>query len=159
MKVSGSGTPSTAHRKVLAIVPQSSSAALTSTGIDTLGWDWADVELSVGAMTATGTIDLTVEESDTLGGTYAAITGAVMAQKLAASGGSKIYSGQIECRKRKRFIRVVSTQATAASLVSVQVTLSGAARTELVQAAQLGSSPAATPLAADAATGGCEFTV
>lgn len=152
-------TPSSATRKAMAIVPQSSSAAVTGTGIDCQGFSWMDVTLLLGAMAANATSDVTLEEGDTLGGSYAAISGAVFAQKVAASHASKAFSGQIDLRKRKRFIRVVATQATAASLVAVVCTLSGADRTERVQAAQLGSSPAATPLAEDGSAGGREFSV
>lgn len=144
--VSGSGTPSTQVRTVMAIVPQSSSAALTSTGIDCLGFSKMKIALLLGAMTATATCDLTVEECDTLGGTYAAVSGAVMAQRLAASHASKVWTADLDLTKRKRFIRIVSTQATAASLVAVVCDLYGGDRTERIQAAQLGSSPAASPL-------------
>lgn len=152
--LSGSGTPNSQTRKVMAIAPISASTAQTSTGIDVRGFQWAEVLLCLGAMTATATVDLTVEGSDALGGTYGAIAGAVMPQRLAASHASKIWHGMIELGKRPlnangvkvNFIRIVSTNATAASLTAVLVVLSNGDNTNRVQAAQLGSSPAATPL-------------
>jgi hypothetical protein len=153
---SGSGTPNATSRKVMAIAPISASTTQTSTGIDVRGFGWLEVDLLVGVMTATGTIDLKLQGSDTLGGTYADITGAVMAQRVAATDGAKIYHGQLNLANRPKntssvdcnFIRVVCANATAASVVAVECILSNPDRTERVQAVQLGSSPAATPLTA-----------
>ena len=144
--ISGSGTPSTQVRTVMACVPQSASTAITSTGIDCLAFSKMKVSLLLGAMTATATLDLTVEESDVLGSGYAAVTGAVMAQRLAATHASKVWTADLDLTKRKRYIRIVATCATAASLFAVQCDLFGGNRTETIQAAQLGSSPAASPL-------------
>lgn len=151
---SGSGTPNASTRKVMAMAPISSSTAQTSTGIDVRGFGWLEVDLLIGTMAGGATIDLTLEGCDTLGGTYAAITGAVMAQRVAASHAAKIWHGMVELGKRPKntssvdvnFIRVVATCATAASLIAVECILSNADRTERVQAVQLASSPAATPL-------------
>lgn len=153
--LSGRGTPNSATRKVMAIAPISASTAQTSTGIDVRGWDWLEVNLLIGTMAGGATIDLTLEGSDALGGTYTAIAGAVMAQRVAASHASKIFYGMVDLTKRPlsagglqvNFIRVVATCATAASLVAVECILSNADRTERVQAAQLGSSPVAVPIA------------
>jgi hypothetical protein len=118
------------------------------------GWSWAEIILQLGVMTATATVDLTVEGCDTLGGSYSPIAGAVMAQRLAATHAAKPWHGFINLANRPKtnsgldvnFIRIVSTNATAASLTAVLVILYGGDRTERVQAVQLGSSPAATPL-------------
>lgn len=155
-RASGSGTPNSTSRKVMAIAPISSAATLTSTGIDVRGWTWLEVVLMLGVMTATATVDLTLEGCDTLGGSYSPIAGAVMAQRLAATHAAKPWHGFINlCNRPKtnsgldvNFIRVVSTNATAASLTGVLVILTNGDRTDRVQAAQLGSSPAATPLTA-----------
>lgn len=145
----GSGTPSTRARKVMAIAPISASTAQTSTGIPVEGFDWMDIALLVGTMSANATIDLTIEGSSTLGGTYTAITGGVMAQRVAASHASKIWTGEVNLRNTSyKFIRVVATCATAASLIAVECVLTGADRTERVYGTQLGSSPAASPLSA-----------
>lgn len=157
--VTGTGTPSAQTRKVMAVAPISASTTQTSTGIPTTGFRWMDVALLVGVMTATGTIDCKLQESQTLGGTYADITSAAFSQKLAASDGSKVYTGQIDLQKRLPFIRVVCANATAASVVAVVCTMSQGDRTERVQGAQLGSSPAASPLAGDGVATGAEFTV
>ncbi len=139
-------TPSHASRTVLAIVPQSSSGAVTGLGIKVKGWRWAKVNLLLGAMAANATSDVTIEESDTLGGSYTAVTGAVFAQKIAATHASKAFSGLIDCSKRKAYIRVVATQATAASLVCVEVELSLPDRTERCFVAQESSASPAAPL-------------
>lgn len=145
--MNGSGTPATKARKVMAIAPISASTAQTSTGIPVEGFDWMDISLLVGLMTATATIDLTIEGSDTLGGSYTAISGGVMAQRLAASHASKIWTGEVNLKNQSyKFIRVVATCATAASVIAVECILTGADRTERVYGAQLGSSPAASPL-------------
>lgn len=145
----GSGTPSSSARTVMAIAPISASTAQTSTGIPIEGFGWMNVKLLVGLMTATATIDLTLEGSATLGGSYVAITGAVMAQRLAASHASKVWTGEVNLANQSvKFIRVVATCATAASVIAVECELTRPDRTERVQAAQLGSSPAASPLSA-----------
>jgi len=152
-------TPSTAARKVMAIAPISASTTQTSTGIPTAGFSYMDISLLVGVMTATGTIDLKFQESATLGGDYADITSAAFAQKLAATDGAKIYTAEIDLRKRLGFIRAVCANATAASVVAVECILTGHARTERVIGAQLASSPASSPLAEIGTAGGREFSV
>lgn len=145
--VSGSGTPTTQVRTVMAIAPISASTAQTSTGIPIEGFGWMKVALNVGLMTATATIDLTLEGSDTLGGSYTAISGAVMAQRVAASHASKVWTAEMNLRNTThKFVRVVATCAAAASVICVVCDLSQADRTERVQAAQLASSPASSPL-------------
>ena len=152
-------TPSTAARKVMAIAPISASTTLTGTGIPTAGFSFMDISLLVGVMASTGTIDLKFQESATLGGSYADITGAAFAQKLAATDGAKIYTAEIDLRKRLGFIRAVCANATAASVVAVECVLTGPDRTERVIGAQLASSPAASPLAEIGSAGAREFSV
>lgn len=145
-----SGTPIIRARTVQAIAPQSASTTITGTGIPTAGFNWAKVCLLVGAIVSGGTLDVTVEESDTLGGSYAAITGAVFAQRTNALQNLPLV-GEIDLRGRKAFIRVVCAAATQACLFAVDVEMSEADRSERTYGAQLTSSPPATPLTATAA--------
>jgi len=107
MQASGSGTPHSNNRKVQFIAPISASTTLTSTGIDCRGWKNLDVSLMVGVMATNATIDCKLQESDTLGGSYADITGAAFVQKVAATDGALIYSADVNLTLRKRFIKVV----------------------------------------------------
>ena len=142
--------PRTALRVVSAILPQSSSATVTSTGFSTSGFTTAYVILALGTMAANATCDVKVTQCATLGGTYADITGAAFAQKVAATHAGLVFVGELDLRDKLGFLKIVAAQATAASLVSVIVVLCGPDRTERVFAAQAASEAVAAPLTSTA---------
>lgn len=152
-----SQNPATSARTYQAIAPQTSNTAVTGTGFDTRGFEWAKVILNVGAIVSGGTLDVTVEESDSVGSGYSAITGAVFSQKVNASQ-NKPAVGEIDLRPRKRYLRVVGTAATQNCTFGVTVELQRPDRTERVFAAQAGSEAAAAPLA-ETGAGAYEFSV
>ena len=75
--------------------------------VDTLGYERALVILNCGTFSATGTLDATVAECATSGGSYVAITGAVFTQ-VAAANDVTVYVGEIKLRAgtRKRYLKV-----------------------------------------------------
>lgn len=111
---------------------RSGASAVNGTGVDTKCiYDEALVVLDIGAMAGGATLDVIVEEADNsttvadTAGTYAAVSGAVFAQKLAASHASKLFVGRLDLRGRKRWLRAVGTDAAAAVVYAVQFILLG----------------------------------
>lgn len=90
--------------------PQTATTTVTGTGIDTMGYNDAMITLEVGTVSGTApTLDGKIQESDTLGGTYTDITGAVFTQVTASNNTQKIRVGGLGVGGRKRFIRYVGT--------------------------------------------------
>ena len=83
----------------------------TGTAVDTKNFDEAFIILDAGTATATGTLDVTVEEGDTSGGSFTAIAGALFVQIVAAND-NRILVGRIRVKNFKRFIRIVAVVAT-----------------------------------------------
>jgi hypothetical protein len=103
---------------------KSRTAAETSPVIDWKGFEDAALLLNVGAITATGTIDCKVQESDTgATGTFTDLPGAAFTQ-ITDQGGGKTYVGGIKVKNRKRFLQMVLTPGTAASVASADMILS-----------------------------------
>jgi len=102
-------------------------ATNNSSGVDTQGFSHAIVVVNTGTATATGTLDVTVEESLTSGGTYTAITGAVMAQVTTANDDT-LFVGSIRLDPVMQFIRVVGTVDTDTVEFSSSVVLMDPAR-------------------------------
>lgn len=98
--------------------PASRAGAVTSDPIDCMGFEDGLVEVNVGAITGGGTIDFKVRECDTVDGQYADVPGAAFTQ-IPDSGGGKLYIGGLLLRNRKRFLELVLTPATQASIVGV----------------------------------------
>lgn len=94
-----------------------------SAAIDTLGFNEALVILYPGIFAATSTLDVTVTECDTSGGTYAAITGAVFAQLIDSTDASQPYVGRIHLKGRKRYLKISSVVGTAAGDSAIVVVL------------------------------------
>jgi hypothetical protein len=117
------------------IKPQSSSTTVNGTAIDTAGYDEAVIVLDCGTTTATGTLDVKVQESvDAAFSSPIDIAGAAFAQ-VTPTNDDAIYVGTIRLEgARKQFIRVVGVAATAASIYGASVHL-----------AQGESKPAQTP--------------
>lgn len=116
----------------LAPASRSGASAVNGADVDTKCiYDEALVVLDIGAMTTNATLDVIVEEADNsasaadTAGTYAAVTGAVFAQKLAASHANKLFVGRLDLRGRKRWLRVVGTDAAAAVVYAAQIILLG----------------------------------
>ncbi|HOQ61240.1 MAG TPA: hypothetical protein PKZ08_11500 [Vicinamibacterales bacterium] len=93
----------------------SDNTALTTNEIDTLGWDYLEIAVILGA-TDIAMAELKVQESDTSGSGHADITGLVFgtSNKIdgaksdlpSATDDNKIFLCQIDLRKRKRYIDV-----------------------------------------------------
>ncbi|MGO9622145.1 MAG: hypothetical protein ACLPT6_12160 [Desulfobaccales bacterium] len=102
---------------------KSRTAAETSPVLDCLGYEDALLILNVGAITATGTIDCKVQESPTgAPGSFTDVPGAAFSQ-IQAGGGSQDYVGGLLLKNRQRFLQVILTPATAASVAGVNMIL------------------------------------
>lgn len=99
-----------AVKSLFLVRPVTATATVTGTGIDTMGYNDAMITLEVGVVSGTTpTLDGKIQESDTVGGTYADITGAVFTQVTASNSTQKIRLGGLGVGGRKRFIRFVGT--------------------------------------------------
>jgi hypothetical protein len=135
-------SPQTFIRPVNAIPADSQAASTTTgTGFEHTGFDQAAVILSLGTLGASGTVDVTVEESDLLASGYAAVSGAAFSQKTQAGTNMSglIYMGSIDLRGRKKFLRVVCVVGTATSEVAAIVLLYDPQSTGFVTQAQIAS--------------------
>ena len=93
----------------------SNDTALTTSEIDTLGWDYLEIAVILGA-TDVAMAELKVQESDTSGSLHEDITGLVFgtSNKIdgtksdlpSATDDDEIFLCQIDLRKRKRYIDV-----------------------------------------------------
>jgi hypothetical protein len=109
--------------KIVTALPQSAQAAgtLTSSAIDTKGFGDIVVLFPVGGVGASGTVNGTVTECDTSGGSYTAITGATFPNVITATtgpqaagiGDDNCYGILLRQGSHKRFIKCTSTVATA----------------------------------------------
>lgn len=100
-----------------ALLPDAYSAGTNNgPGVDTTGYDFAELELNVGTITATGTLDAKVQTSsdDAATDAYADLASAVFAQKTPASD-ETVYVMVIDLRKlTERWLRCVAVTAVAA---------------------------------------------
>lgn len=119
-------TPMFARKVVIGHAPASRGAGTNdTTGIDVRGYKYAQVVLLCGTTSSSGTLDVTVRESDNSdGSSSAAITGATFTQ-VTPSNDEAVYSGTIYCPPRKRYLVVRAVTATAASVFGTLVILSG----------------------------------
>lgn len=99
-------------------------AALTAIAVDTAPAGrkahWCTFVLFVGA-TESALSALQVEECDTIGGTYAAVTGSVFATAVSPSGATSalptatgdggLFLVDVDCRKTERFLKLTGTDA------------------------------------------------
>lgn len=89
------------------IVPQTVSVGTEDgASVDTRDFDTMLIIVAVGTVTATGTVDITVQESsdDAVGDAFANITGAVFTQ-ITVANDNTVYVGRIKCKSFERFIR------------------------------------------------------
>lgn len=109
-------------KPVQSVRAQSVSGTVNGTGVDTAGFDEALAIFDCGTITASGTLDVKIQESDN-NSTFTDVSGAAFSQKT-PSNDEAIYSGRIKCDgSRKRYLRAVAVQATAAALASVSFVL------------------------------------
>tara|TARA_R110000803_G_scaffold107771_1_gene175905 strand:+ start:768 stop:1169 length:402 start_codon:yes stop_codon:yes gene_type:complete len=94
-----------------------------SSSIATKSHSYALVILNAGTVGVSGTIDVTVEESDVSGSGYTAVTGAAFVQ-IDSARDDGVYTGHLNLNARKAFIRVVAVVGTATCGVGVTVLLS-----------------------------------
>jgi len=95
-------------------------AANAGAEIDCQGYEEALVLLNTGV--AGGEVNVKVQECDTSGGTFADITGAAFAEVTTANDVT-CYVGRLDLTKRKRYLKIIGTVTTGASLFSVDVIL------------------------------------
>jgi len=110
-------------RVVNVISAASSTAAVTTTtGVDTQGYYEALLIVNTGAMASGATLDCKITSCATSGGTYADVTGAAIGQMADTEDDSQV-AGRLLCNGQDRFLKVVLTCATAASLRSATLVL------------------------------------
>ena len=98
-----------------AMPPASSSAGRNGNSIDMLGWDGCDFILEVGDIAATGTMNAKVQKDTATGfASPTDITGAAITA-LGATDDNKTFVISV-CEPNERFLRIVVTAATAASI-------------------------------------------
>ena len=117
---------------LIAVIAQTSSSAATlfngvssggTNGIDTRGQDEITILANVGTIATSGTLDLTIVQSDTNdSSTATAITGAVFTQFTPAND-LAIYTGSIKCKNYKRYMWVKSIQSAHAIVFSASVVM------------------------------------
>ncbi len=89
---------------------QGAAGTVDGTGIDTKDYEGmaiASLNAKVGTGT-TPTLDVKIQESDTLGGTYTDVTGAAFAQVTDVAGTAGVQKIAIDISGTKRFIRARS---------------------------------------------------
>ena len=94
-----------------------------SSSIATKSHSYALVILNAGTVGVSGTVTVTVEESDVSGSGYTAVTGAAFAVVNSANHDA-VYTGHLNLNARKAFIRVVAAVETAVCGMGVTVLLS-----------------------------------
>lgn len=108
------------------INPSSQSAGeQLSAAIDMANFHEVMMEVMVGALGASATVDATIKQSDTSGGTYAAISGKSITQ-LTKAGSDDNKQVHVNLRSNemtdgKRYIKASITVGTAACLTAVEV--------------------------------------
>lgn len=100
-------------------------AAATSLACDCLGFHYATVLFMTGLTDDADYDALSLEECDTSGGTYAAITGSAHTDPITTQDGL-VWRWDLDLRKRKRFLKVVADpgDGTADSLAACLAILS-----------------------------------
>lgn len=99
-----------AIKAAFSLRPNALTSTTNGTGVDTMGYNSLAAVLEVGTVSGTSpTLDVKLQESDTLGGTYTDITGATFTQVTASNASQKIRLDGLGVGGRKRFIRAVAT--------------------------------------------------
>ena len=122
------------HKVVQALKADNySTGTATSSEIDTAGFAEAVIIFDAGAVGASGTVDVTVQDSDTSGSGYGALSGAAFTQVISTNDDT-VYVGRIRLNsatagttdKCNRYIKVQAVVGTAACDLGVTVLLLGA---------------------------------
>jgi hypothetical protein len=100
--------PKNYTKTVPAIAPASYTSTQTGTGVDCSNFRFLKAVAVVGAIAATATMDITLEESDVIGSGYSAISGAVFTQIAVGVTGTHRFV-EVFMQQRKKFIRAVAT--------------------------------------------------
>lgn len=119
-----------AGRVVSLVAPDavSGGASLTGIELDSKGWRWLHVTITIGTMATAGDGSVTVQEATTSGGAFADITGAAFT--LTAGDDGAVLHGMIDLEQQSRYIKVAGTVgATGATDISVVGVLYGCANT------------------------------
>lgn len=115
--------PTQECKLVRSVAPQSVVGTINGAAVDTRGYEEALWSLDCGAITATGTLDVKIQESADGSTGWVDIASAVFSQKTNATQNT-IFQGYVAVSPtRKAFQRAVATQATAAVLASVSCIL------------------------------------
>jgi len=111
----------------LTLPPQSINGTDTlSTAVDTLGYNYATFIFLYGASTA-DMEHLEIQECDTSGGSYAAITGSAVSVMPTSTDDNKLWVWQIQLGgSRKRYLKIRVDPGAAATLVAAVAELSRA---------------------------------
>ncbi len=102
-----------------------SAGTITGTGIDTLNFQHAMIVVHAGTNGSSGTVNVHVEESDSLATGYTDVTGAAFTE-ITEANDNTVYVGALLLNPRKRYIRVIMVVGTAACDASALVLLGGA---------------------------------
>jgi hypothetical protein len=122
---------------VQAIIPAYLSVTThLSAAIDTKDIDELLVILDGGIASATGTLDVTVTECDTSGGSYAPITGASFA-RITTANDNTVFVGRIQSKNWKRYIKISAVVGTDVVVAGVVVLLGKADAEKLSQTSTL----------------------
>jgi hypothetical protein len=97
--------------------------AIASTALDTKGWRWAVIAVSVGAMGAGADGTIAVQFSATSGGTYATPTGATFVPT--ATSDDSVLLGVIDLQQMNRWLQCNGTSPAGAGVLGITVTLYG----------------------------------
>jgi len=110
------------------IAPQSSSSNLLSAAINMKNVYRLAAVISVGVITATGTIDAKFVQATTSGGTYKDVTGKAITQLTAAADSNpgkplviELRADELDLVNGYSFVKLSLTPATAAALVSATI--------------------------------------
>jgi hypothetical protein len=87
---------------------------MTAIAVDCAGFDRACYELNLGVATASGLIDMKIQDCDTVGGSYTDITGAALVQVTKAAGDSKVECIDVKINPARPFQKAVVVVGTAA---------------------------------------------
>lgn len=110
------------------IKPQSSSSTVNGTGVDTTGYEEAIIVLDCGTTTATGTLDVKVQDSADNSSFADIAGGGVSFTQVVPANDDAIYVGVVRLSDNniRRYIRVVGVAATAASIYGASIHLARA---------------------------------
>lgn len=120
----------------ISLVPSSQNGAALhkGSGVDCLGFREALIIMSMGTMAGGSTDAFKVQESDVdVDGNYADVPNATFTATQASGHASKVFVGRVDLTPRKRWLRVVATDAGGAVLESANIALFDASKKPTTQ--------------------------